>query len=51
MGAKQTKLDGNFLPNSSATSYPPLKTENANAVDDKLDPRSPNGCRTPISVS
>lgn len=50
MGAKQTKVEENSIPSSSITCHPStqMAKTNLNVID---DPRSPNGCRTPINLS
>uniref|UniRef100_A0A0K8UYC1 Uncharacterized protein n=1 Tax=Bactrocera latifrons TaxID=174628 RepID=A0A0K8UYC1_BACLA len=57
MGAKQTKIEGTYLPETptvqTGSSCMPIdmeKTFEYEEVNDVQDPRSPNMCRTPISI-
>ncbi|KAH8394237.1 hypothetical protein KR215_009645, partial [Drosophila sulfurigaster] len=65
MGTKVTKMDGSYLPDTPTlnklrianTSVPNQEIEMLNKTPGRgenkelLDPRSPNGCRTPLNVS
>lgn len=58
MGAKQTKIEGTYLPETpivpTGTSCVPFAGEDAFQYEEDnnvRDPRSPNMCRTPINVS
>ncbi|XP_039948426.1 uncharacterized protein LOC120766792 [Bactrocera tryoni] len=57
MGAKQTKIEGTYLPETpivpTGSSCVPIVMENTfeyEEINDVQDPRSPNMCRTPISI-
>ncbi|XP_065356928.1 uncharacterized protein msb1l [Calliphora vicina] len=51
MGAKQTKIDGSYLPSTPVAQYPSSQFVNMNFnTENSLDPRSPAGCRTPINL-
>lgn len=63
MGAKATKMEGSYLPDTPTLNKLRITSQSARNTaiemsstpnrDDKqlMDPRSPNGCRTPMNVS
>jgi len=61
MGAKATKMEGEYLPDTPTLNKMRLASEkreqmemttpNREQNNALLDPRSPNGCRTPLTVS
>jgi len=61
MGAKVTKMEGEYLPDTPTLNKMRLASEKQENVEMTtpireqnnalLDPRSPNGCRTPLNVS
>ncbi|XP_055904435.1 uncharacterized protein LOC129940198 [Eupeodes corollae] len=51
MGSKQTKFEGEYLPQTPQPQHQPItvQTEFGSDLEDILDPRSPHICRTPLN--